>query len=228
MATKYIGIDALIAEASSTIKNFTQQEQQLAMQWAYTALRLIGFGKPDIKVSENLTLTDWSTEKPTDLASTIDMSLFDSAGSEIVIKYKGFANGYNEGTEARIHQDARSSRGAIQVSEDDTYFNVEEFADESPTEAYLVVRYYGYPVDANGAPKIPETHTLAIMMYIRWMWSMRERSSLGEQQVAREVWLREKAAAYGRMKTPSQLEGKEIARTINSMIQKTVVRGRQY
>ena len=228
MAGKYISIDALIAEASSTIKNFTEQESQLARQWAYTALRSIGLSKLDIKVSDQLTLTDWSVTKPVDLASTIDIALFDSAGQEIVTKYKGFANHEIEGSEARIHQDARMWRGAIQISEDDTYFNVEEFADDSPTEAYIVVKYYGYPVDLDGYPKIPETHTVAIMMYIRWMWSMRERTNLGEQQIAREVWLRERAAAYGRMKTPSQIEGLEIARGINSMIQKTVVRTRRY
>jgi len=228
MASKYITVDALIAEASSTIKNFTEQEKQLARQWCFTALRQIGVGKQDIKVSDPLYLTDWSVTKPDDLASVIDLALFDSAGSEIITKYKGFANHQTEGSTARVHQDARSSKLALQVSEDDTYFNVEEFADDSPTEAYIVVKYYGYPVDANGFPKIPETHTVAIMMYIRWMWSMRERTNLGEQQIARDQWLRERASAYGKMKTPSQLEGKEIARGINSMIQKTVVRGREY
>jgi hypothetical protein len=36
MAGEFISVASLIAEASSTIKNFTEQEQQLAMQWAYT------------------------------------------------------------------------------------------------------------------------------------------------------------------------------------------------
>ena len=228
MAGEFITIDALVAEASSTIKNVTQQEQQLMLTWAYTALRKIGFGRLDIKTSANLTLTDWSATKPSDFAKLIDLALFDSAGAEIIIKYKGRAQNDTTGTDARIHEDNRSYIGAIQVSEDDTYFNVEEFSDDAPTDVYLVARYYAYPVDADGMPKIPETHTLAIMMYIRWMWSMRERQSLGEQQVAREVWLREAAAAHGRMKTPTMLETKDFARVINSMIQKPVLRTRQY
>jgi hypothetical protein len=272
MAGEFISVASLIAEASSTIKNFTEQEQQLAMQWAYTGLRKIGFSKMDIKTSDPMYLSDWSTAKPSDMGKLIDLALFDSAGKEIVIKYKGRAQvntsawvtgtsyavntmviedgvrykclvAHTAGTfatdlaaekwvavtrDARIHEDVRQYIGAIQVSEDDSYFNVEEFTDETPTGVYLVARYYAYPTDSNGYPKIPETHTLALMMYIRWMWSMRENKSLGEIQIAREVWLREMGAARGRMHTPTQLEFKETARTINSMIQKTVVRDRQY
>ena len=228
MAAEYISISALIAEASSTIKNITEQEQQLARQWAYTALRKIGFGKLDLKVSDPITLVDWSATKPSDLGIVDDLALFDSAGKEIVIDFKGRAQHETAKEVARTHEDIRPWIGAIKVTEDDTYFNVEEFADEQPTGVSIVVKYYGYPVDDDGLPKIPSTHTLAIMMYIRWMWSMRENKSLGEQQVAREVWLREAAAAYSRMKTPTPLELKEFSRTINSMIQKPVKRHRQF
>ena len=272
MAGKFIDINALIAETSSTIKGVTEQEQQLMLQWSYTALRKIGFGRLDIEVSDPLYLSDWSVAKPSGLAKLIDLALFDSAGQEIIIKYKGYANintsawvtstayvvdnrvtedgvrykcleDHTSGTfstdlaaekweavsrDARIHEDNRGYIGAIQVSEDDTYFNVEEFSDDDETGVYLIARYYAYPTDSDGMPKIPETHTLAIMMYNRWMWSMRERQSLGEQQVAREIWLREAAAAHGRMKTPTMLETKDFARVINSMIQKPVLRTRQY
>ena len=228
MAGEFISINALVAEAASTIKNFSEQEKQLARQWAYTGLRKIGFNKLDVKTSDKLYLTDWSVEKPTDMGNLIDLALFDSAGKEIVIKYKGRAQNSVDGTTARIHEDVRQYKGALHVSEDDTYFNVEEFADDTPTGVYLVARYYAYPVDDNGFPKIPETHTLALIMYIRWMYAMRDGKNLGAEQMARENWLREAAAARGRMNTPTQLEAKETARTINSMIQKVVVRDRQY
>lgn len=272
MAGKYIGITAVVAEAASTIKNFSEQEKQLAMQWAYRAVRLIGFNKLDIKVSDPLYLEDWSVAKPNDMGRLIDLALFDSAGKEIVIKYKGYANintadwvtstayvvnnmvvqggvryrcleDHTSGTfstdlaaekwvatsrDARIHEDARQSMGAIHVSEDDTYFNVEEFTDTNVDGVYLVAKYYAYPADSNGLPKIPEEQMEAVASYIRMQWAKRERKSLGEMQYEREVWLREAAAARGRMNTPTALEMKETARTINSMIQKVVVRDRQY
>jgi hypothetical protein len=228
MATNYITSDRVIAEASTLIKNFTEQEKAMARQWVYTATRRIGLNKLDIKVSNHIPLVDFSAEKPLDLASTIDLALFDSADQEIRIRYKGRAQHDTEGSLGRAHQDIRNIALALHVTEDDTYFNVEEFTDDSPADAYFVVRYYSYPVDDDGYPKIPEVYTLAVIMYIRDMWALRERQSLGEIQEARNTWLREAAAAYGRVKTPSMLEGKEIAKGLNSMIQKTVVRDREF
>jgi len=228
MASEFINVSAVIAEASSVIKTFTEQEKALARQWAYTAVRKIGLGKLDIKNSDEIPVVDWSAEKPAGLASTIDIALFDSSDREIVTSFKGRSQHDVEGSLSRTHQDIRNIGLAIQVTEDDTYFNIEEFSDDAPANIYMKVRYYSYPVDLEGYPKIQETHTLAVMMYIRWMWVMREGKSLGAEQLAREVWLREAAAAYGRMKTPSRLVGKETAKGLNSMIQKVVVRDRQF
>ena len=228
MASDYIPVDEVIAEASSLIKNFSEQEKALSRQWAYRATRRIGFNKLDIKTSGEIPLVDFSAEKPSDLANTIDIALFDSADREIVSRFKGRSQHDVEGTVARTHQDARQVAYALHITEDDTYFNVEEFTDTDIANAYIKVTYYAYPVDLDGYPKIPEIYALAVIMYIRYAWAMRERQSLGEIQEARNTWLREAAAAYGRIKTPSMLEGKEIARGLNSMIQKTVVRDRQF
>ena len=224
----YITAAEVIAEASSVIKTFTEQEKALARQWCYRAVRKIGLTRLDKKTSAHIPIVDWSAEKPTDLASTIDIALFDSTDREIVTRFKGRSQHSTEGTIARTHQDARQVAYALHITEDDTYFNIEEFEDDSLSDIYIVVTYYAYPVDLDGYPKVHEAYTLAVIMYIRYAWALRERQSLGEIQEARNTWLREAAAAYGRVKTPSMLEGKEIARGLNSMIQKTVVRDRQF
>jgi hypothetical protein len=231
MASEFISVDSVVAEAASAIKNFTQQERQLARQWAYRALMDIGVGKLNIKVSDPISLTDWSAEKPPDLFKTIDLSLNDTvSGNEIVTKFKGRAS--DEVTDGelfpRVHKDVRSAPWAAYVTEDDTYFNVQELADRDSSNLAIIVKYYSFPVDSDGLPRIPSTHVMAIMMYIRYMWSMRERKSLSEVQEARNTWLIERAKAYGQMKTPTMLEGKEIARGINSMIQKPVLRHREF
>ena len=88
MAGEFITTKAVVAEAASIIKTVTEQEKQLMRQWAYTGLRKIGFGKLDKKVSNHIPVVDWSAEKPSDLASTVDLSLYDSADREIVIEFK--------------------------------------------------------------------------------------------------------------------------------------------
>jgi len=228
MAGKTIDVDAVIAEASSVIKNVSEQEKQLMIQWCYTAARKIGSGPQDVRVSEKLFLNDFSAQKPSDLSSVIDLALFDSADQEIVIKFQGSSEGPDLGDTARIHQDVRSGKQALQVSEDGTYFNVESFSDDSPGDAYFKTRYYAYPVDDDGMPRIYEECTLAIMMYIRYMWTLRERRSLGEIQEARQTWLSERASAESEIKTPSMLEGREIALGLNSMIHNPDKKSRRY
>ena len=228
MASEYIGIKAAVAEACSTIKNVTEQEKVLSRQWIYRAIRQIGVGKVDIKISDNLTLTDWSVRKPDDMAMMIDIALFDSADQEIIIKYKGRGQSSGDGTLSRIHQDARPFVGAVNVTEDNDFFNVEEFSDDTPANVYLVVKYYSYPVDDDGYPKVQDIHMEACIAYVRWQWAKRERVSLGEIQETRHTWLQEKASAYGRMKTPTEMEAKDSFRELNSMIQKMVPRLRQF
>jgi hypothetical protein len=229
MANSLTPVDEVIAEAASIIKNFTEQEKQLARQWAFRAVRRIGASFHDIQIV-TINMSDYSFLKPTDYAKHIDFALFDSAGKEIVVNFKGFSKVMSSGKEeGRIHEDLRNTRLGLQMTEDSNYFNVEDFTDSDAGSATLKLKYYSMPIDVSGYPKIPETHVMAVVHYIRWQWTMRERKSLGEIQEAQHTWKTEAAAAYGRMKTPTMLEGKEIAEGVMmSMVQKATVRKRQY
>lgn len=227
-----IPVDEVIAEACTLLKGVTQQEKIFMRQWAYTALRKIGFTKINIEVSDKLYLSDWSVRKPDNLVKTNDLALFDSSGSEVMHSFKGYASGNinaGENVTGRIHQDIRNTTSNyIGITESENYFNVEEFTTTDPDSVYIKIRYYAIPVDLDGLPKIPEHATLAIIMYIRAMWAMRDNSNQSAIQIAWHMWKEERAAAEGRGKTPDMLEGKEIAKTINSMIQKVDIHNRQF
>lgn len=229
MPSRLITLDEVLAEASSIIKDATEQEKIFMRQWIYRAQRQIGFSHVDIKVSDPILLIDYSAQKPDDFIKAIDIALFDEDDNEIVSKYKGWGQKPDEGGIARTHQDVRSIVSAINISEDLNYFHTGTFSQGEDDTAYVVVKYYALPVDPNTAlPLIPEGNTLAIMMYIRYMWAMRQNENQTSIAMAEQAWLRYRAMARSSNHTPSVLEGKEIARTINSMIQKVVITDRQY
>jgi len=222
MAGRVIAVDEVIAEACTTLKNVTEQEKLFMRQWAFTAQRQIGFSNINKEVSGKLCLSDWSVRKPANLLRTIDLGLYNSAGEEILHKYKGFGTVQPSGQETpRIHQDNRTAAyGYVAVTEDSNYFNVEEFSDASPDDVYIIVSYFATMVDSAGLPMIPEYATLAIIFYIRAIWAMRKNDNRSEIDQNWGLWLREKGAATGKAQTPDMIEGDWIARTINSMIQK--------
>jgi hypothetical protein len=157
------------------------------------------------------------------------LALYRGDGREILHEFKGYGSGYSEeATHARIHEDLRSPLSSVQITESDNYFNVEEFADDSPDEVYLKVKYYGIMVDDLGLPKIPEYATLAIIMFIRWMWALRKNDNRAEIDQNWKMWTVERKSAEGKGNTPDQIEGKAIAKTINSMIQKVEVQNRMF
>lgn len=219
MAGRFVTVEEVVAEASSIMKGVTSAERQMMRQWVWTSQRLIGWSKADIKVSENLILSDHATAKPSDLIRTIDLGLFLSNGTEMLVKYKAGGHRSTGDENLRIHSDGRSVVRRVIVTEDANFFYTDVFTEPSPTDSYLVVRYYGLPLDSNLLPLIPEHCKFALMMFIRWMWSMRNNDSRTVQAMAEQQWLRHRRIAEGKSKTPDLLEAEAIARTANSMIQ---------
>jgi hypothetical protein len=232
MPSRLITLDEVLAEASSIISDASEQEKVFMRQWVYRAQRQIGFSKIDIKVSDALVLDDFSVAKPADMVSIIDLALFTGDGSEIKINYKGWGKNQAllpEGGSARVHQDLRRVVNAINVTEDIDYIHTESFSEGNAGTAYIIAKYYALPMDSTGLPMIPEENTFAIMMFIRWMWIMRQNSqSIAAIAEAKRTWKEERIAAKSRTNTPSVLEGKEEAKKLNSMIQKAVLTYRQF
>jgi hypothetical protein len=229
MATRLVTVDEVVAEAASIIKGASDQERHLMRQWAYSGNAEIGVSKLNMKVSAPLLLDDFSAAKPVDHVRTIDLALYDSAGSEIIIQWKGFgANmGYDTGI-ARTHKDVRVGTVMISVTEDLDFFHTEEFGGDYVDGAYIITKYYGTPVDVNGLPLIASSSKFAVMMYIRYMWQLRNNDSITALRDGEKRWRIARAAAESKLKTPDVIEGKEIAKKANSMIQKVMVLNRQF
>ncbi|KKN46954.1 hypothetical protein LCGC14_0667780 [marine sediment metagenome] len=226
MASKFITIDEVVASAAAIAKGATDQERHLMRQWVYDGNAEVGFSKLNMKVSKQLELDDYSTAKPLDHVRTLELALYDSNDREMMTRFKGY--GKNEDFDvgvARTHEDVREVISIINITEDNDFFHTEQFDNETPEDAYIITKYLAVPVDDNGWPLIPASSKLSVMLYVKWMLALREDK---DSRIEEKQWRVAKAAAYGKLQTPDIYEAREIAMKIHSMIDKPVLRDRQF
>jgi hypothetical protein len=215
---RFLDIDYVTAMASTIIKGATTEDRVLFKSWVYLGMREIGPSKDNVKVASVL-CQDFSIRKPDDYIEGIDIGLFNALGQEMRYRYR-------PGSE-RVHNvkyvrnlelpTAGDVTGAIDLSEDDYYFHV---SSNATGVSYAKLRYFSFPIDSKGQPKVPEGQLNAIMHFIRYMWAMSQDDNQSKIENSYMVWQRELSKAKTRNKMPSMIEGKEIAKTWMSMIQK--------
>ena len=107
MASEFLSIDSVVAEAASEIKNITEQEKVLCRQWAYRAMLRIGVSKLNIETSDPIAVSSWSAAKPTNLFKTIDLAVINSEDKEIITIFKGRGQVESAPAVSRVHEDVR-------------------------------------------------------------------------------------------------------------------------
>lgn len=211
----FLTIDEVVANAATIIKPADRAARNVFKQWAYIAESRIGPSKTQIRVKRDIKVIDLTILKPNDFVKGIDIGLFTEAGRQIEYKYRPGAK--------RVHFDYERNLNMrnthrVDLSEDRVAYHLGSPADGVVFSASI--RYYGLPLDDDGDPVFQENHLVAIMAFINYMWSMRENKNRLTVNDNRAVWKAERASAKSFDKTPDMLEGKEIAKTFNSMIQK--------
>jgi hypothetical protein len=216
--TKFVPLNQVTAEAASIIKGSTEKDRLLFKQWVYRGLREIGPGKQNIDVC-TLYPVDLSFKKPEDCASIIDVALFSSTGEELKYTYRFGKSRIHRSRNSYINDGVYSLSvdALVDVSEDDFYIHM---GSNGNTVDKAVVRYFKFPIDEEGMPKIPEDQVFALMLFIRYMWAMRDNDNRSEIEQNYNMWLRERDRAKSRNKMPSMLEGKQIAKNWMSLIDK--------
>jgi hypothetical protein len=180
-------------------------------QWAYMALRLIGPGTPNVELCRLEVDEDRALQKPDDYISAIDIALFNTQNKEVKWKYHG------PGKQIHRPENVNLDRRPVDISENDWHFLL---GDNGADVSYAFIRYYALPIDQNGDPKVPESHLHAVILYLRYMWSMRENENKLEIRENYMMWLQARAEVRGIRNTPDMLEGKQIAKGWMSMIDK--------
>jgi hypothetical protein len=204
MDYRFTTLDEAVATAMTITPGATDEHKTVFRQWVWEGLKQIGPTNHWVKTCE-LRPKNFSFKKPSDLASTLAIALYDTGGAEIAYNWQE--------TGGRVHTDRSAVRsggnGLIDLSEDAYYFHM---SSDAVNVGYAVIRYLATPVDSNGLPLIPEDHVLALSMFCRWLWAMRNGTNQSEIQLSRDTWYREKDRIFGDNKMPSVFRANQFAK----------------
>lgn len=204
---RFIDVRAVVENAMISLDDTNSRDRVIFRQWAYIAMREIGFSKVNI-VEKCVPICNLSFEKPCDLVSTIEVSLKDSSGFSIRYTYLP-----NKGLLPVDDALVSSYTNRIFMSEDADFYYLSSNANDI-VEAQI--KYYALPLNDEGFPLIPEVHLLAIMSFIEFMYIKRKRASaprsVSGQDMAefKDAWTRERGKARGRNKMPSIHEAQHV------------------
>lgn len=170
----------VIATVESTIKNASLQDKQIWRQWiGLLCLPDLGISEEDVKVIR-LYPNNFTVPKPADIKAVIEFALYNSNGAQLAHKFRSGSQ--------RIYRDTRVPITAVvqpadqtltrlipvDVSDDPYSFNLGTNGDQV---ASMLLRYYVYPTDDSGFPLIRQEEVLAVVYFIRFMWSLREQEA---------------------------------------------------
>ncbi len=208
---RFLDIDEVIANASTVIKGMNSELELLARQWVWLALRKIGPSFNDIDVID-IEVIDKTIQKPIDCISVIDLALYDGSGIELGYRY-------NKGGSSRTHR-KQDVNQLLNIYEDPHFIHISDDLNSQglyPTVCRL--RYYKFPLDDCGMPLVPEIHLFPIMMFIKWMYEMRENPNNSFSVAsARNDFMQALDVARTNNKSVTPIQAKEIARTWKSML----------
>lgn len=203
---KYLSIDEVTAACSSIIKGITKEERYLVQFWAWDAERQIGCNKVEMQTCE-LLVDELQVTKPSDHLYTLDLALIDTQGNDVNYNYRGYKK--------RIHPITRLNNPKfIDVYESEDCIHLDSTGDKIKQ---INLRYWAYPVDAEGNPKIPDMHLPAIMAYVRFMYNMREDKSYSQDEFR---WKVQATKARGKNVMPDVALGREIVDNWMTLIPK--------
>jgi|GEM_PF-5063951 len=214
----YVSLDEIAALARTFIGASDKADEVLFRQWAWEALQDVGISEDSIEVC-TLKPKNLIVRKPENCRVLIDLSLFDANGNE-------FRHVFRTGKK-RIYRQELNPNGTylmpdgqripiiIDVSEDRDNIIL---GSNGTDVAYIMVRYFSYPIDANGLPMIREDEKMALVYFIRFAWAMRKNDNRSEIEQNRQMWLLESDRARAKKKNISNEKVKAIVKRWTRLI----------
>lgn len=208
--TRFVDIDEVIATASTLIKGMTDEERLLAKQWVWMAMRKIGPSSDSI-LTVDIDVVDKTIAIPDDCISNgiIDLALYDSNGNQL--KHR-----FHKGGDKKTNLKEYTEGSRVDIYQDDSFIHI---SDSNYDIVTCRMKYYAFPLDDCGFPKIHEHHMFPVIMFIRWMMGIRNNpASPFELSTAERNWRESLDVAKSRNKAVSVLNAQEIARTWSSLM----------
>lgn len=215
--SSFVPIEQVIATAASVMEGADTVDRAYFKEWIYIGLTELG---PNTAWYDEAIVypIDLDIRKPENIYSVIDIALYDVNMKELNYALRGKGSRIHLSDNSLINSAMYGpSLGApIDLSEDSYYFHL---GTNGAAVASAKIKYWRYPVDDNGDLLIPEQDVLPLTIFCKYMYYMRKDDKVGMGQF-HNLWIAARNEARGAHKIPSELEGTELARSWNSMIQK--------
>lgn len=210
MDNKYIGIDEVIANASTFIEDISDELSLIMRQWVWMALKDIGPNFSDIQTAE-LEIVGGSIVKPSDMIGNfIDLGIYTSEGHEIPYRYN-----YNN---SRTHLDS-TRRRTMDIYEDFGFLHMSDF--DSATPDYVVAKYFSMPLDDCGMPKIPESYLNAVVAYLKFCYYYRQGNRSDMVMISKNHWMEERLKIRAKNKSVAGLRAEQMVKDWMTHIPRT-------
>lgn len=213
----FVPVDQVIATAMSILEGADTVDRAYFKEWVYLGLTELG---PNTAWYDEAVVypVELALKKPDNIYSIIDVALYDVNKNELVYTYRGKGSRIHASDSVALNSGeyAPSLGAPIDLSEDSYYFHL---GSNGASVASALIKYWKFPVDENGDLLIPEQDVFTLALFCRYMFSMRKDDKVGIGQF-HNLWIAARNEARAAHRTPSMLEGTEIARSWNSMIQK--------
>lgn len=220
----YVDFQEVVAESISAIGADGNDEtaKQFATQFIWRGLQSLGNSDERIAVC-TITPKNLLAKKPKDLKQIIDVALYDANDNLLPhVWHTGKSRIYPQ-TDGVIYtstnDDGESEYtfyGPIDISEDQ--YNIIIGTNGGDNVASVKIRYWQYPIDANGLPIIREDEVEALILYVRYRWSMRQNLNQSEIRENRIAWMQAADQIKGLKKSFNNEQAKTSARLLNRMI----------
>lgn len=205
---RFIEVDEVIANASTFIKDMSDELSLIMRQWVWFAMRDIGPSN-DLIETANVAIIDGSAKKPSDMTGNIiSLGVYDEAGNEINYRY-------NYSASQRVRT-GNIKTGVLNIYEDRDYVHFSEHED-CPL-SYIVIRYFKMPLDDCGMPLVPESHLNAVMAYLKFAFYYREANDSSMIGFSRSIWMDERAKIRSKNKSVAGIRAEQIMKSWMSII----------
>ncbi len=205
MSYRYLSIEEVLSEIRIDADNEDSRDDLVFRQWIFRALRQIGYAKNQRKTSPLIAVEDFSFRVPCDLAEPIQLNLLNSSGGALLFHWsdgKGFTGVHH----CHLSVSEREDSEMMDLSTNATGI------------CWAEMDYWAMPVDDNGQPLTAEIFLEAVMAFVEWRWTKRQRKrkpkevSNADVASAKADWTILSQQAHGRSKMPNQMEAEHISR----------------
>lgn len=203
---RYVSIYEAVANAMINLGLEQDEYRAIFTDWAYEATRSIGVSDVNLKTTE-IVITAGLAPVPSDMAYPDEIAVRKNGTQDFA--YPMFDSSYWQS----IPNDDQIYRNT-----ENYYVNVQgnNFVLSSDVTAdgfnRLVLRYWGYPVDGDDNPLIPEYYIRAVSTYIEFMYIKRLRNRKRQEIPMSEVdyserrWIRMKQDAVAQRNAATKPE----------------------